>query len=245
MAVENSPLWNDDQAALRFAALHPAALCTIVGIDGSYSRRLGGQLAIGRDGSLAGSLADGCLERELESQSVLARQAGHPVVLRFGKSSPFIDFRLPCGSGLDILIDPEPESADLLAAVAALDRRMAASLSIPVPQERLLAVRTYLPGLRLLVLGDSAEALALVQLAAAFGTECVEVRPGPGLALGKVPSDLSADRWTAIVLLFHNHEWETAILKWALETPAGRVPGRGVGFAGSEADRTRAPHKAL
>jgi xanthine dehydrogenase accessory factor len=49
----------EDQAALRFAAAHGTALCTIVGFDGSFSRRLGAQLAIQFDGRTVGSLADG------------------------------------------------------------------------------------------------------------------------------------------------------------------------------------------
>lgn len=230
MTVERSLHWNSDQAALRFAAERPAALCTIVGIDGSYSRRLGGQLAIGHDGLIAGSLADGCLERELETQSKLAWIAGEPLVLRFGKDSPFIDFRLPCGSGLDILIDPQPDRTALQETVAALERRSQASLSLPVPKPGMLAMRGYLPALRLLVLGDSADASALAKLASAFGTQCIEVRPGGGgIALGKVPTNLSADPWTAVVLLFHNHEWEAPILEWALASPAfyvGAIGGK-------------------
>ena len=41
----------DDHAALRAAAAGGAGLCTVVGIDGSFSRRLGAQLAVHPDGS--------------------------------------------------------------------------------------------------------------------------------------------------------------------------------------------------
>jgi xanthine dehydrogenase accessory factor len=51
-----------DHAALRRAARGDAALCTIVGIDGSFSRRVGAQLAVAADGSRAGDMADRCLD---------------------------------------------------------------------------------------------------------------------------------------------------------------------------------------
>ena len=46
---------------------------------------------------------------------------------------------------------------------------------------------------------------------------------------------LAADPWTAVVLLFHDHEWEQAILEWALETPAFHIGAQG----GFEARRVR------
>src|SRR5438067_4350039 len=74
--------FDEDQAALRLAAAGGAALCTIVGIEGSFSRRLGAQLAVAVDGRMAGSLADGCLERELATQAAEARREGRPRLLR-------------------------------------------------------------------------------------------------------------------------------------------------------------------
>ena len=72
----------DDLSALRLVASDPgAALCTIVSIEGSFSRRLGAQLAIGSDGRITGSLSDGCLERELANQARQLR-ASAPKVLR-------------------------------------------------------------------------------------------------------------------------------------------------------------------
>ena len=42
---------------------------------------------------------------------------------------------------------------------------------------------------------------------------------GGALSLGRAPQGIAVDAWTAIVLLFHDHEWEQAILQWALSTP--------------------------
>src|SRR3546814_5291871 len=78
-------------------------------IEGSYSREVGSHLAISRSGSVAGNLADGCLEAELANQSAQAAIEGCARIVRYGKGSPFIDFRLPCGAGIDILVDPRSE----------------------------------------------------------------------------------------------------------------------------------------
>ncbi|MGC1270542.1 MAG: XdhC family protein, partial [Croceibacterium sp.] len=114
------PAWNDDRAALRAACAPGVGLCTIVGIEGSFSRRIGAQLAVGPDGAITGSLADGCLEKQL-AREVLEAKGPDPFLRRFGAGSPLIDFRLPCGSGIDILIEPEPDRDLCQAVVARLD----------------------------------------------------------------------------------------------------------------------------
>src|SRR5690554_2440962 len=203
----------DDRAALRAACEDGVGLCTIVGIDGSFSRRLGAQLAVHTDGAITGSLADGCLEKQLASEVAAATE---PVVKRFGAGSELIDFRLPCGSGLDLLIDPSPDRAACRAAVEQLARREAAAFALPAEA---LPQRDYIPALRLQLFGEGPELEALAALAAASGLE-VEAQGKDALSLGRRPQGLTADPWTAIVLLFHDHEWEQAILEWALGTPA-------------------------
>lgn len=219
-----------DHDALFLAAEGDAALCTIVGIDGSFSRRLGAQLAVARDGTVAGDLADNCLNAELANQAAEAFADGSVRMLRYGKGSPFIDFRLPCGSGLDIVIDPNPDRAALEAAVAQVKERHEASLALPLPGDtdpEFLDTRRYIPPVRLLVLGAGAECAALAKLARTQGIAVDWREAGNGLSLDKVPSDLEADRWTAVLLLFHDHEWEHALLKWALGTPAFYIGAQG------------------
>ena len=220
--------WADDRAALRAACEPGVGLCTVVGIEGSFSRRLGAQLSVHPDGTITGNLADGCLEKQLASE--VAAATG-PVVKRFGAGSELIDFRLPCGSGLDVLIDPAPDHVACLAAVALLDVREETVLQLPSPQ---LAERRYIPALRLQLFGEGPELEALVALAGAAGVEA-SAYGKDALALGRRPTGLSADPWTAAVLLFHDHEWEQAILEWALATPAFYIGAQG----GFEARRTR------
>lgn len=219
-----------DHDALIYAAGQPAALCTIVGIDGSFSRRRGAQLAVGRDGSRVGDMADNCLDAELATQAAAAFDTGEVKLLRYGRGSPFIDFRLPCGSGLDILVDPTPDRVLLARCAEDVEARRETVLPLPVPVGRqmgLLHQRSYIPALQLLILGSGPECAALRRLAVAQRVGTTWREAGQGLALNQVPADLEADRWTAVVLLFHDHEWEHALIDWALSTPAFYIGAQG------------------
>jgi len=230
-----------DQAALRAALGEGVALCTIIGIEGSFSRRMGAQLAVGPAGVIAGSLSDGCLENELANEVAIARQEGGARVMRYGQGSAKIDFRLPCGSGLDILIDPEPDRDACRRVVAELDARRPAVLVLPVPDDApagFLRERPFVPVMRLMIFGEGPEMTALAELANAMGVLAeIHARQGEDggtLALGQRPDGLIADGDTAIVLLFHDHEWEAAILEWALGIPAFYIGAQG-GKAAREA----------
>jgi xanthine dehydrogenase accessory factor len=219
-----------DHAALFRAAEGDAALCTIVGIDGSFSRRVGTQLAVGADGSRVGDMADRCLDEELANQALAAIAEGQPRMLRYGQGSPFVDFRLPCGSGLDIWVDPAPDRAELKHCVTQLEARRETAFALKFSEDLapyLLRERHYVPRLRIVLLGAGAESAALARLAAAQGVELEWREAGDGLSLGRPPSDLTADAWTAVLLLFHDHEWEAPLLDWALGTAAFYIGAQG------------------
>lgn len=219
--------WDDDSAALFAAAQHGGALCTVTGIDGSWSRRLGAQLAVLPDGTTRGSLADGCLERALADE---VRNITAPRLLRYGQGSPFLDVRLPCGSGIDVVVDPAPHPARLIAATAALTARDPAALLVDNARDGAFT-RCYLPKLRLIIMGSGPEVSALARLAAAQGVGVTVAAPlgetaEVSLSLGQPPT-IAVDAWTAIAVLFHDHEWERTILPWALATPAFYVGAQG------------------
>ena len=193
--------WADDRAALRAACDPGVGLCTIVGIEGSFSRRLGAQLAVHPDGAITGSLADGCLEKQLASEIAAAPE-------------------------------PAPDYGECRGVVAMLEDRKQARLRLPGVSH--MAVREYIPALRLQLFGEGPELEALVALAGAAGVEAM-AHGKDALSLGRRPAGLSADPWTAVVLLFHDHEWEQPILEWALETPAFHIGAQG----GFEARRSR------
>lgn len=236
-----------DHRALAGLVRHGGALCTIVGIDGSFSRRWGAQLAVHADGSTSGDLADSCLEAALAEDAREANHSGTRRLVRYGKGSHKIDFRLPCGGGLDILIDPNPDRSVCAQALNHLEQRRPVRLLVPLdPKEGKLALvnenafpepgksymRDFIPELRLIVAGAGPEPAELSRLAAGMGIETVRLSPidrsGEGqLSLGQPPQGIAADAWTAIILLFHDHEWEEALLRWAIATPALLIGAQG------------------
>ena len=220
-ASSSEKMDDDDHAALAAVGAHGGGLCTIVGIDGSFSRQLGAQLAILPDGSFAGNLADGCLEEQLKTDS---REASKPYVARFGRGSERVDFRLPCGGALDILIDPDPDREACTAVLEDLRQRRESSLVLPAKDRSF--VRHYIPRLIVRIFGEGPELDAVTQLAGAAGLSCQPVTKSD-LSLG-APSGLPpADRWTAVVTLFHDHEWEVGLLEEALASDSFYVGGQG------------------
>lgn len=212
---------DEDHLALAAACQPGVGLCTIVGIEGSFSRRLGAQLAVLPDGSTVGDLADGCLESQVASDIA---QCTERHVVRYGRGSPRIDFRLPCGGGLDILLDPEPDRGACLTTLKALQARRPARLALGGASS--LRYRTYLPSLKLVALGEGPELQAVASLCSAMTIDG-EAYARDDLALGRSAPKVCYDSWTACLLLFHDHEWELALLEQALASEAFYVGAQG------------------
>ncbi len=97
--------------------------------------------------------------------------------------------------------------------------------------------RAYLPALKLIVLGEGQEVEAVTALASAMAID-VEVFSRNRLALGQTIQNVRYDPWTACLLLFHDHEWELALLEQALASEAFYIGAQGGERARS--DRTLA-----
>ena len=219
--LANLDVLAEDHAALAAAARAGVGLCTIVGIEGGFSRRLGAQLAVLPDGSTIGSLADGCLEAQLAAD---IGQLEEPRVIRYGRGSGKVDFRLPCGGGLDILLDPQPDRAACCRASDMLAERQPARLELPYISP--LSERRYLPALTIAAFGEGPELDAFVALAATMGIT-VQKHDKSTLSLGQRARDLRLDRWTAALMLFHDHEWELPLIEQALESEAFYIGAQG------------------
>ena len=87
------------------------ALVTLVGVDGNAPRAEGAQMAVSESGKWAGYISGGCLEQAIALEAVEAIKAGQAKTSAYGKGSPYFDIRLPCGSGLDVFIQPMPGAA--------------------------------------------------------------------------------------------------------------------------------------
>ncbi|MCT2557487.1 XdhC family protein [Tsuneonella sp. YG55] len=221
--------FDEDQRALAAARRPGTGLCTIVGIDGAFSRRLGAQLAVLPGGEVVGSLSDGCLERQLASDCAALSE---PALRRYGSGSPLVDFRLPCGSGLDILLDPEPDRAACASVVDTLLARRPAAL--PLPHVAGMGARPYIPRLRIAAFGEGPELAALHRLARASDL-AIEAIGKDRLSLGRPSGQPGYDAWTAVILLFHDHEWELALIEEAMASEAFYIGAQG----GLQARRSR------
>ena len=223
-------------------------LCTLVGVEGGFSRGIGAQFAIRPDGSTVGDMTGGCLETALVAEARDARASGRARTVRYGMGSPYIDIRLPCGGGVDCFIDPAPDRALLREALGRLEARRPVALSFSTeagatgyrleeaPFGRPSGfendggrfVRIFPPCLRLLLLGVGPEMHAVAHYAGIHRCEVETFWPAgrQGMPAGArplwmgTPPETAVDRWTAIILLFHEHEWESGILPWALSSGA-------------------------
>ncbi|MGD2133489.1 MAG: XdhC family protein [Maricaulaceae bacterium] len=219
------------EALRRLEAGERCALLTIVGVDGASPRPLGAQMTVAENGDWTGYLSGGCLEQAVVQEALDTMAAGEARVVRYGKGSKYFDIVLPCGSGLDVHIDPAPDLAQLRDVVGALDARRAAQWSTVLPnQERF--EKTFVPTLRFIVAGRGPGVVALLDLAAAMGFETHALSPdaaithlaerrwtkAASLAAPEARVGLEADGYTALVLMFHDHYWETALIQSAVQT---------------------------
>lgn len=242
-------------AEAELAAGRPAALITIVGLDGPFSRPLGAQLAVAGDKRFAGSISGGCLEQALTEEAQIAMKEGTNRTLRYGTGSPYLDVRLPCGGGIDLYVDVNVDRAMLQRAIAlGRARRSFSMLFDPASQRSSLRieeqqvdvkpgefVRRFDPKLRIVLAGRGWEIVAMSQLAQTTDVELVVAsqeaatlefcRPYADqliqLTVPKARPALPLDEHTAVACLFHEHEWEAQILLSALRSPAFYVGALG------------------
>ena len=243
-------------AAARREGIHDA-LVTIVGVDGGSPQGPGAHMAVLADGRHVGHISGGCVEPAVASEIVPVIAGGKDQVVRFGKDSCFIDIRFPCGGGVDLLVHVDPDPALLETALDHLARRQPFGIAFEPARSiaRLTDapsatgwqdgafVRRYLPRTRLVLAGRGPDFEVLARVAAASELELVLLTPdaasAPALAgLGarvdlltsprERPAALGIDRWTAMVLLFHEHEWEDLLL-----AEAATADGFYVGALGS------------
>ncbi len=198
-------------------------LVTLVGIEGSSSRAVGTQMAVLADGRAVGSFSGGCIERTIVAEALDVLAAGHPRTVRYGAGSPYIDVRLPCGGGIDLLFTPRPDHAAIAQVLAQLDGRKPATLQLGAHTQ------AYVPTLRLIALGHGEDLLALVRLARAYGIQVCAYAPAEEAGIDqdvlpltprpRLPA-LAGDPWSAVVFLFHDRDWEEFLLPQALDIPA-------------------------
>jgi xanthine dehydrogenase accessory factor len=98
-----------------------AALATVVATRSSAPRPVGSKLVVRADGSLEGSVSNGCVENDviLAAQDVLA--GGEPRLVTYGITDEMaFGVGLPCGGEIDVFIEPDlGEDSDVVLTVVA------------------------------------------------------------------------------------------------------------------------------
>jgi xanthine dehydrogenase accessory factor len=229
-------------------------LAIIVGIEGPSYRPLGAMMAVLDGRRRIGSLSSGCIENDIALHAERAYEETRSNQVRYGRGSPYKDIQLPCGGGLDILLLPDPDRSVLAEILARHASRTACTLVIkPETASIDLADRGETgwsgnrfqvriePEISFLVFGKGPEASTFASLAQSAGYHNLVLSPDEEtlatarsagcatrhLVAARFPEDLHPDDRTAVVLFFHDHEWEPPILASALETPAFYIGAQG------------------
>lgn len=233
---------------------HRVAVATLVHITGSSPQPLGSEMAICDNGEVAGYVSGGCVEAAVAAEALAVMETGRPRLLDYGAGSPVLDIQLACGGRIGIFVRELADVAGHAACLrAAREQRAAATVSIDlesgeqscltgitadtaqaVDGHASMFAKTYLPPIRLVLVGGSPIALALARMAQPLGHEVTLLRPnGPAQPPPDIPlarydrralepalADTPLDAWTTVYALTHHAEGDLAVLMHALPSPA-------------------------
>ncbi len=226
-------------------AKRPFALVTVFDADGG-PRGVGAQMVVTETDSW-GFVSGGCIEGDVAIHARQTLSDGETRRLVYGRGSPWIDTRLPCGGRLDLLVEAiaphDPAVIDFAAAYT--ERRLVryqtdgterrCVTTGPDTADRWTVDHEFAPPQRLIVIGSDPIALAIVSLGAQLGWSSVAVwphgpdeAPAPGIGMrtdnpAKAIADLAPDAFTAIAIATHDQEHDEAGILAALATQAGYI----------------------
>lgn len=226
------------------------ALVILTDYTGSSSRSLGTHMVVCEDGRFAGSVSSGCLDANIAAEAIGTIKENRRKYVKFGAGSDYVDIKLPCGGGVEFLIEPQPDVHVLNCIIEALTKRH--SITVRIDSEQMSIGENsdlanagarwvdnafflrYTPKIRIIVVGRGEELISLVRVAEAAGFPTKSMSPNLqdltfvekyGSQTEHLPpsenfTDIEGDLWTAVVLVFHDHDWEPPILKSVLESQA-------------------------
>lgn len=231
-----------------------AVLAVIVAVDGPSYRLVGAMMAIFGEHDHVGSLSSGCVEADLALNAQTALTQGKPLIVRYGSGSPFMDIQLPCGGALDILLLPKPD-LEVLAQLDLLEQQRSRCVLDIDTQSGAMGLRErghiepsstrisveVVPEICFFAFGKGPEVNTFVSLVIAAGYPAVLLSPDDEtiaiaaqqgcttkrLATKAFLDDLAIDDRSAIILFFHDHDWEPEILSGSLKTPAFYIGAQG------------------
>jgi xanthine dehydrogenase accessory factor len=194
----------------------PLALATLVRARGSSYRRPGARMLINNSSESAGGLSAGCIEEEVIACARQVIRSGKPQLISFDTRR-----RFGCNGSIEIFIEPAPD--DILGALhnclhlrrscqMATVFQMSKSLRTQIASEVTepgAFVQTIEPALRLIIIGEGPDAIALRAHAGLLGWDAMVIEAIPQL---REPPD---DR-TASVVATHNFGRDCAALRFLL-----------------------------
>lgn len=219
------------------------ALGVVTHVSGGSARAVGTLVAIRQDGFMAGYVSHGCIDADLIVQAQNAMSSQTAQTLLYGTGSPFMDLRLPCGGAVHISLDPSPDPDICAQALNRLKARRSMGLEFSA-LGKLTAIVTdrdpaqtrfvawHAPRLRLVVAGMGPPLKAVTGVAQALQIPTSVMSPDPSakdlvpdpdgntfqhLTTQNAAIDMPIDPWTAVLLMFHDHDWEQSILGYALK----------------------------
>jgi len=241
-------------------------LVTVCAVEGSSMRNPGTIMGVAPDGRYAGSLSGGCIENAVVAEALDMLKADVSRVVRFGSGSPYVDIKLPCGGGLDLHFQPLKGNDLATQAHAAITARQPFSIVLEANRAQVVSgyrntsfdpqsgmgVFGYWPAAKLLIVGHGAGVKTLSGIARQLGCEVAVLTPDLQLQTQLVARSidvkrldrttqtelLHSDPWTAIVFLFHDHDWEIDLMARAFDLPhfyLGAMGGRKAHAMRSEA----------
>jgi len=221
-------------AVLRFAAEQsvPLALIIVTDVTGGAMRGRGAMMCVTQD-AVAGYISNGCVDADIifQAREVLgSRETKH---LRYGEGSPFKDITMPCGGRIDVLITADIDGLNLDELSQGLEMRRSVKFRAAD------FATTYTPPLRLRIIGRGEVVRALTRQAESAGFSVILQSPDTEIAAGltlarfdhltdpSVPPENDDDAWTAVIVMFHDHDWEPHILAQACQGPAFYIGAMG------------------
>jgi len=200
-------------AAERQSRGEDVVLVVLENVSGASVRPVGTPMVVSAAGAYAGYVSNGCVDADIAGHALEALKSDEHMRVSYGEGSPYMDIRLPCGGGVRLSF------SDGLNFGAGFD---------------------YAPPLRVMAAGRGENLLMFARAAQSLGIDCVSYSPdaddiakiktmgadGSILTFGAVP-DWSLDTRTAIVTLFHDHDYELPLLRSALESGAFYIGAMG------------------
>lgn len=198
----------------------PVALVAVTDINGGTLREKGALMAV-TEAHVFGYISAGCVDGDIIYQARQALTDNQPRHLVYGEGSPFKDIALPCGGTIKVSIFPTPDTASMMQVLKATEQRQPARFRLGDFDH------IYNPKISLRIVGRGAPFRALADIARASGFLIHGQSPDDDIDPAifdrfehlKDPSQVPechTDPWSAVVFLFHDHDWEPALLQQAL-----------------------------